>query len=170
MHQVQNLLRTLQVFSASNASLVIRWQQSLGHMTSLEKLTLRSCLHMRPVVCSSQQLQPISGSLLHPSRRDTGSTSDTRVVGTALSSSTGSPPANPPPQTSAIYRRLDGGMESPSDHSPDFRLVEHFTESSPHQQPRTAGSTSRSTTLPASGDRQFYSGDDGQHDNGTWAR
>ena len=50
-----------------------------------------------------------------------------------------------------LYRRLDRGMGNPSDHSPDFRLMTHFIESSSHQQPRTDSRTPHSTTLPASG-------------------
>ena len=48
-HRVQNLLLSLQTFTSLRAPPAIKWQQLLGHMTSLKKLTLRGRLHIRPL-------------------------------------------------------------------------------------------------------------------------
>ena len=48
-HRVQNLLLSLQTFTSLRVPLAIKWQQLLGHMTSLERLTLWGRLHIRPV-------------------------------------------------------------------------------------------------------------------------
>ena len=48
-HRVQTFLNLLKSFTQSPAPPAVRWQQVLGHMTSLEKLTRRGRLHMRPL-------------------------------------------------------------------------------------------------------------------------
>ena len=49
LHRVANFLRLLRDFLSSQAHPVMKWQCLLGHMTSLEKLTRRGHLRMRPV-------------------------------------------------------------------------------------------------------------------------
>ena len=48
-HRMQTFLNLLKSFSQSLAPSAVCWQQVLGHMTSLEKLTCHGRLHMRPL-------------------------------------------------------------------------------------------------------------------------
>ena len=48
-HRVQNLPLSLETFMPLRTPLAVKWQQLLGHMTSLERLALRGRLLVRPL-------------------------------------------------------------------------------------------------------------------------
>ena len=97
------IMRLLQpghwTFTSLRAPPAIKWQQLICHMTSLEKLTLRGRLHMRPLQFALRDnWGPVIGPPLYTGTHSTGCPLSFAVVGYPPQLTTGVPPTSPLPQ------------------------------------------------------------------------